>query len=151
MPSAPRFALAMLVVASTAMPVQARDTAMINPVPVALAGGQAQPAAQARQAMLEAATTRGWTVVDDKPGELVLRFNKANKHSATVAARYDASGMQIHYVDSVNLNQKVKDGFAVIHPTYNIWVADLARGAAALYGRSGVPPTAAPPAASAAR
>ncbi len=142
MTSKQRFALAFVVAAAAAAPALARDTAMIDPVPVAPA------AAEARQAMLDAATTRGWAVVDDKPGELVLRFNKANKHSATVAARYDANGMKIHYVDSVNLNYKVKMGGAVIHPAYNTWVVDLARAAAAMYGRS--PPGAAP-AASAAR
>ena len=147
-----RFALSVVLALAAAQPAQARSTPMTEFGAIVLIApqGQAASTAAVRQAILEAATARMWLTLDDKPGRLLLRFSKGGgKHSATIEATYDAASMRVRYVDSVNLNHEVKDGKAVIHPTYNKWIEDLIKGTVVLHGRGAVAAAVPRPAASA--
>ncbi|HEY9110034.1 MAG TPA: hypothetical protein VIN58_25430, partial [Roseateles sp.] len=62
-------------------------------------------------------------VQNDVPGELLLKQNRQGKHEATVKVSYDATGYQLAYSNSYNLNADVER--QRIHPTYNMWLRNL--------------------------
>ncbi|WP_376091990.1 hypothetical protein ACE7GA_22750 [Roseomonas sp. CCTCC AB2023176] len=84
-------------------------------------GTPEQRAAQIRQA----GTELGWRMMDLTPG--VIRATLLiRSHSATVDIPYDATGFEIRYVASTNLNEGRYNG-TYIHPSYNFWVRHLQR------------------------
>jgi hypothetical protein len=76
-----------------------------------------------RKAILLAANRRMWQVVSERPGSLELRHVKAGKHAAIVRVEYDATGFQLHYVSSENLDYNPRG--PTIHWLYNEWVTNL--------------------------
>jgi len=87
-----------------------------------------------RSTLLLGARQTGWMVVQESGTQLLLRFDKGQKHSATVKVSYDDKGYTLSYVDSYNLNYRVDEQGVQIHPAYNEWVNRLIRsiGATAL-------------------
>jgi len=99
-----------------------RSAPLANPTPIAAL----EDTGRTRDALLRALPERGWMVMDDEPGEMLVELNVLGKHTAVVKVAYDRETLALHYVSSDNLNyQKDSSGREVIHPNYNIWVNDL--------------------------
>lgn len=105
-----------------------RSQPMVAPEPMALEAsqGKALTEAQVKQAILNGASQLDWSVVDDKPGKITLRHRKGSaKIEAVVDAVYDTNSIQLRYVSSEGLYYENKDGSAMVHPTYNVWIRNL--------------------------
>jgi hypothetical protein len=76
-----------------------------------------------RTAIIRAGARRNWQLLDEAPGELRLKQSRQGKHEATVKVAYDATGYQLSYANSYNLNADVER--QRIHPTYNMWLRNL--------------------------
>jgi hypothetical protein len=77
-------------------------------------------AAQVRDAIIEAATDRGWIVKENDPGRFLLE-TFIRSHSAMVTVDYSPTTYAITYTDSENL---LYNG-ANIHKNYNEWIRQL--------------------------
>ena len=101
---------------------QARDEPMWNPDRV---GVQTPGVTQdhLRSAIIRGGARRNWTVLEEAPGEIQLKQSRNGKHEATVKVSYDATGYQLSYANSYNLNFNA--GSQRIHPTYNMWLRNL--------------------------
>lgn len=125
-------AMAALALGLTLGTAQARDEPMWAPERVSV-----QPQANVTQDNLRAAIIRGgarrnWTVLKEAAGEIQLKQSRGGKHEATVKVAYDASGYQLGYADSFNLNYDA--GRQRIHPTYNFWLRNLSADIASEVG-----------------
>lgn len=107
----------------------ARTIPLVEPERVTLAStsGVALTPELVKQAILRGGARYEWTVVSEQPGKIQLKHNKQNKHEVTVEVSYDASGFQIRYVSSINLNYSEKNGAPVIHSIYTTWLTNLTR------------------------
>jgi hypothetical protein len=103
---------------------------LVVPPPAEVPGGLST--AQEEQAIVAAARYRAWTVVDQQPGMIVLKYARED-YSATVSVAYDTKQVTVAYKDSENLGYAHKQDYAtkethdVIHPSYNRWVVNLER------------------------
>ncbi|GAA5645391.1 MULTISPECIES: hypothetical protein [Vibrio] len=75
---------------------------------------------QVKNAIIEAASDRGWIVAEVNPGELNATI-QVRSHAAEVRIPYSEKYYSILYVSSVNL--KAEDGH--IHRNYNRWINNL--------------------------
>lgn len=120
---------ALLVALSAVMPIaHARRAPLLAPDRVVLKpmDGQAPSVAQVRKAILMGTQPHGWVLEQDQASVMQFSYTKGGKHRAVVRFDYDASGYQLSYVSSVELNyEKSADGSVTIHPTYNMWVRNL--------------------------
>ena len=107
-----------------AVPAQAADRLLDHQQHQLTVPGRTVAAQQVREAILEAAAGRRWTVIADEPGKMTLR-HAPRQHSVTVEVAYRDNGFTISYVASENMDYKVKRGAAYIHGNYNRWVANL--------------------------
>lgn len=101
----------------------ARDEPMWNPERVSVQAQANVTQDNLRSAIIRGGARRNWTVLDEAPGELRLKQSRNGKHEATVKVAYDATGYQLSYADSYNLN--VDADHQRIHPTYNMWLRNL--------------------------
>lgn len=108
--------------------VLARSTILQAPQTVALAraDGAALDAEGTRAAILAGAASAEWTVQPDPRGRLLLRKGVRGKHAMVVEAVYAAGHVRFEYVDSTNLNYRMRaSGTLSIHPNYMVWRAQL--------------------------
>ncbi len=101
----------------------ARDEPMWNPDRVSVQQYAGLTPASLRAVIIRAAARRNWQLLDEAPGEMRLKQSRQGKHEATVKVSYDATGYQLSYADSFNLNADVER--QRIHPTYNMWLRNL--------------------------
>lgn len=102
----------------------ARDEPMYVPERVTLAGRPELTQARLHDALIRAGARRNWLVQNDVPGELTFKYiGNQGKHDATVKVSYDATGYQVAYVNSYNLN--ADPDRQRIHPNYNKWIRTL--------------------------
>ena len=114
-------ALAMSQVLARSTPLQAPQT-----VTLARADGVALDTDATRAAILAGAASAQWTVEDDPRGRLLLRKGVRGKHAMVVEAVYTAGQVRFEYVDSTNLNYRMRaSGTWSIHPNYMVWRAQL--------------------------
>ena len=114
-------ALAMSQVLARSTPLQAPQT-----VTLARADGVALDTDATRAAILAGAASAQWTVEDDPRGRLLLRKGVRGKHAMVVEAVYKAGQVRFEYVDSTNLNYRMRaSGTWSIHPNYMVWRAQL--------------------------
>ena len=114
-------ALAMSQVLARSTPLQAPQT-----VTLARADGVALDTDATRAAILAGAASAQWTVDDDPRGRLLLRKGVRGKHAMVVEAVYTAGQVRFEYVDSTNLNYRMRaSGTWSIHPNYMVWRAQL--------------------------
>ena len=114
-------ALAMSQVLARSTPLQAPQT-----VTLARADGVALDTDATRAALLAGAASAQWTVEDDPRGRLLLRKGVRGKHAMVVEAVYTAGQVRFEYVDSTNLNYRMRaSGTWSIHPNYMVWRAQL--------------------------
>lgn len=114
-------ALAMSQVLARSTPLQAPQT-----VTLARADGVALDTDATRAAILAGAASAQWTVEDDPRGRLLLRKGVRGKHAMVVEAVYTAGQVRFEYVDSTNLNYRMRASSTwSIHPNYMVWRAQL--------------------------
>lgn len=87
--------------------------------------GKGIEAEQVKQAIVKAATAKGWTIDRLEADKLLTSFTVKDKHRTAVEITYAADKYSIKYSSSVNLKYRVVDGQEVIHPAYNHWVGEL--------------------------
>ena len=120
------FALALALAASPAsqasrsIPLQDHQRTSFGEV-----SGRVLTPAKVREAIVVAASARGWAIASEISGQLTLRNNIRGKHMVVIKLIYDAAGVQVDYVSSENLNYELRHGQAYIHPKYNQWLGLL--------------------------
>jgi hypothetical protein len=101
--------------------VACNTTAMLRPPVVSTS----LPDGENRQLIVESLKTQGWSVLAEKPGEIIARYVKQT-HVAQVRVLYDDAGIRIVYASSQDLKcDPVGDSCAKIHKAYNTWVQSL--------------------------
>ena len=114
-------ALSMSQALARSTPLQAPQT-----VTLARADGAELDADATRTAILAGAASTEWTVQPDPRGRLLLRKGVRGKHVMVVEAVYAAGQVRFDYVDSTNLNYRMRaSGTWSIHPNYMVWRAQL--------------------------
>ena len=64
-----------------------------------------------------------WSIENNKPNLLTVRFIAKGKHTAFLNIIYDENKIKIKYKDSQNLKyEKLNNIIDMIHPNYHIWV-----------------------------
>lgn len=86
------------------------------------ASGDLKPIDQVSQAIMSAASQRGWTPVLKEPG-LIQATLMLRNHRATVDITYSQTDYNILYQDSTNLDYDGKN----IHRNYNNWIVKLSK------------------------
>lgn len=121
--------LLLLLVPLLALTMAFRQAPLVNPDPIHVPAGLTE--AQVAKAVSSALIGRGWSVTAEKAGETDATLH-LREHVARIAITYDASAIQIKYVDSENLKYEMKDGKPYIHKNYLGWieflVQDINRG-----------------------
>ena len=99
------------------------DVPIINyeNLPTVSAAGKSVTADQVKQAIITAATTKGWTTALDQNGAIVATLIVRNKHTIIVSIPFAEDKFSVLYRDSSNMNYKNGE----IHPHYNSWVQNL--------------------------
>jgi hypothetical protein len=69
-----------------------------------------------------------WLLVDEAPGRLTAKFDRAGKHTAVVDISYDDRSIAIAYKSSRGLRcEPAGDSCSSIHRAYNRWVTQLVK------------------------
>lgn len=102
---------------------QARDEPMLEPTRISIEGRAGIDQDSLRKVLIRAGARRNWTIQSDAPGQLQLKQSRNGKHEAVVQVNYEATGYQLGYVSSFNLNADAER--RRIHPTYNMWLRNL--------------------------
>lgn len=102
--------------------VQARSAALIDPDPIAIPAGvdSAKVAKDIKRTLMG----RGWSVTNEQPGQIDSTLN-LRSHVARIRVTYDAKHVRLAYVDSTDLDYKLKGGKPYIHKNYLGWIGYL--------------------------
>lgn len=114
--------LLLLLVPLLALTMAFRQAPLVNPDPIHVPAGLTD--AQVAKAISSALIGRGWSVTAEKAGETDASLH-LREHVARIAITYDASAVQVKYVDSENLKYEMKDGKPYIHKNYLGWIEYL--------------------------
>lgn len=109
--------------ATTAQSARATEV-LVDPPAISVPAGLNEKAVS--KAIRLGAAQRGWVVSRQDPGFMEVTLN-IRSHVAKVGVTYDTSVIKIRYLDSSNLDYRVKKGVARIHGNYLKWVNNLAR------------------------
>ncbi|MBS1228783.1 MAG: hypothetical protein H6R17_2060 [Proteobacteria bacterium] len=94
-------------------------------IAVATNSGKAPSAEQVKQAIIAAASNKGWSIAHQADGQLLATLVVRNKHTIVVSIACAADKYSLRYKDSINMKFEERDGQQLIHPYYNKWVLDL--------------------------
>lgn len=117
------FLVAAFGMATTAPSVLAAEV-LVDPPAISVPAGLNEKAVN--KAIRLGTAQRGWVISRQESGFMEATLN-IRSHVARVGITYDASAIQIRYLDSTNLDYEVKKGVARIHGNYLKWVNNLAR------------------------
>lgn len=98
-----------------------RSQPLINP-DVAVPAGVTLDAAQ--QVVRTVLTTRGWTITQEKSGEIQASWQK-QAISAAIRATINGKSVSVRHVSSAGLSYEKGASGEMIHPRYNIWMRNL--------------------------
>jgi hypothetical protein len=101
---------------------QARTSELIDPPPIAVPSGLTTE--QVVKDVKRAFIGRGWTITTEQPGEIDSTLHLRD-FTVSIKATYDASHVQLTYVDSTNLDYSEKRGKRFIHANYAGWIGFL--------------------------
>jgi hypothetical protein len=90
-------------------------------LPTVSAVGKSVSAEQVKQAIVMAATSKGWTTELDQNGAIIATLIVRNKHTIVVTIPFAEDKFSVLYRDSFNMNYNN----GIIHPHYNSWVQNL--------------------------
>jgi hypothetical protein len=94
---------------------------VLEPAPVAVPAGMSQQ--EVAKIIVTTAKQRDWTVQQQSPGLVMLRFERES-YWALIRVDYDAKSVRYRYADSKGL--MYDKGSGTIHHNYNRWVKNLA-------------------------
>ncbi len=95
-------------------------------VPVTTTSGKPPSAQQVKQAIINGATARKWTVTHTADGQkLHVKLFVNNKHTVVSEIENTDTSYSIRYLNSIDMKYAVVDNVPVIHPYYNRWVSEL--------------------------
>ena len=114
--------LAVLSLFAFAATVQARESVLADPAPVAIPSGLAQDLVV--KDIKRALAGRGWEVTGEQPGQIDATIH-LREHMAKIKVTYDEAKVQFAYVDSSNLDFSEKRGRRYIHRNYLGWMTYL--------------------------
>ena len=114
--------LALVALVAFAGDAEARRAPLVDPDPVAIPAGLTaeQIAADVKRALVG----RGWEIVSEQPGQIESTLH-LREHVATISVSYDDKQVRFAYVDSSNLDYRVKRGEPQIHSNYLGWIGYL--------------------------
>lgn len=92
--------------------------------PVVTASGNKPTLEQVTEAALRGASARGWTAEKLADGQYRLRL-VVRKHTVVALLWVSPERFSIAYESSDNMDFRMEDGVAYIHPKYNQWVRNL--------------------------
>jgi len=115
-------ALALAAAVAFEAPVQARSAPLIDPDPVAVPANVG--AEKVAKDIKRALAGRGWSVTAEQPGQIDSTLN-LRSHVARIRVTYDAQQVRFAYVDSRDLDYKLKHGKPYIHRNYLGWIGYL--------------------------
>ncbi|MGH8080650.1 MAG: hypothetical protein ACREP7_08750 [Lysobacter sp.] len=95
---------------------------LVDPDPVAIPAGV--ESAKVVKDIKRALMGRGWSVTAEQPGQIDSTLN-LRAHVARIRVTYDAKQVRFAYVDSSNLEYKLKGGKPYIHKNYLGWIGYL--------------------------
>ena len=110
---------ALLVLFAFAGHADARRAPLVDPDPVAIPAGL--NADQVVSDIKRALIGRGWTVTAEQPGQIDSTLH-LREHVAKIRISYDDQQVRFAYVDSSNLDYKLKRGKPFIHGNYLGWL-----------------------------
>jgi len=117
-----RIALAALSLFAFAGFVHARTAPLVDPDPVSIPSGLSDE--QIVKDIKRALIGRGWSITTEQPGEIQSTLHLRD-HVARIKVTYDAKQVRLAYMDSSNLDYKLKRGQPVIHGNYLGWIGFL--------------------------
>jgi len=95
--------------------------------------------AQVREAIEVAALAKQWKIVNESDGRTELTTLKNGRHVLHVVVAYDASKLEVNYIDSVDMMYQEMPWrgrqVRVIHRNYNIWIRELSDAVANKLGQ----------------
>ncbi len=103
--------------------VQARQSRLSDPAAVAIPAGMSEE--QVVKDIKRALAGRGWTIAEEKPGDIVAELN-LREHWAKIHVTHDGKAVQYAYMDSRNLDFESRRGKRWIHRNYLGWMNYLA-------------------------
>lgn len=115
-------ALALAAAVAFSAPVQARSAPLVDPDPVAIPANLG--ADKVAKDIKRTLAGRGWSVTAEQPGQIDSTLN-LRTHVARIRISYDAKQVRFAYVDSSDLDYKLKNGKPYIHRNYLGWIAYL--------------------------
>jgi len=113
---------ALLSVFAFASAVQARQSVLVDPAPVAIPANMNGDAVA--KDIKRALLGRGWEVTGEQPGQIDAQLH-LREHFAKIKVTYDEKKVQFSYVDSNNLDFETKRGQRYIHRNYLGWLTFL--------------------------
>lgn len=94
-------------------------------VPVAVIDSQEPTLAQVKKDVIMGASRLGWQVLSSSDSDVTLRYEKRDYY-LDIRVKYTTKTVSIEYVASQGLGYEEPDnGRALIHPSYNRWIANL--------------------------
>ena len=106
-----------------AVSAQMRASDLTNPAPISIPQGVSQ--SQARQAVVNALFSRGWTVMEETDDQIIADLH-VRAHWAQIGIDIEDRSVMISYRNSENLRYTERsDGRVVIHNNYLSWVNNL--------------------------
>ncbi|QDH71385.1 hypothetical protein [Marilutibacter alkalisoli] len=101
---------------------EARKSPLVDPDPVAIPAGL--DSGQVAKDIKRALAGRGWAVTDEQPGRIDSTLHLRD-HVARIRITYDDTHVRFAYIDSINLDHKIKKGVTYIHSNYLSWIGFL--------------------------
>jgi len=95
---------------------------LVDPAPLIVPTGLS--AAAIDKAVRVGVAKRGWIISKQEPGYVEAVLN-VRVHMAKIAVKYDSQQVQIHYLDSQNLDYETKSDGPRIHGNYLKWVSNV--------------------------
>src|SRR5688500_4579775 len=105
-------ALAVLSLLAFTGAVQARTAPLVDPAPVAIPAGLTT--AKIVKDIKRTLAGRGWSVTSEQPGQIDSTLT-LREHVARIRISYDDTQVRFAYVDSSNLDYKLKRGKPFVH------------------------------------
>lgn len=101
-----------------------RSAELVDPPPVPVPAGLT--AEQVAKEIKRALLGRGWEVSEQSEGQILSTLH-LREHMARIRISYDTRQVAIEYVDSSQLDYKLKKGKPHIHSNYLGWIGYLTR------------------------
>jgi hypothetical protein len=114
--------LTALLLAPMLVLLMAMTKPLVDPEPIAVPAGLSDKAVA--KAVLVGVSQRGWAVTKQEPGYMEATLH-LRTHMARIGITYDTRQVKIRYLESENLDYKMKNGVPQIHRNYLSWISNV--------------------------